>query len=60
MPLTGLGPDQYPEAVEIRKKIEAKKKELQYVLDNLEFDRKAPIKYIIIRHYRVVPGSGGF
>ena len=33
-----LGPDQYPEAVEIRKKIEAKKKELQYVLDNLEFD----------------------
>ncbi len=32
------GPDQYPEAVEIRKKIEAKKKELQYVLDNLEFD----------------------
>jgi hypothetical protein len=32
------GPDQYPEAVEIRKKIDAKKKELQYVLDNLEFD----------------------
>lgn len=32
------GPDQYPEAVELRKKIEAKKKELQYVLDNLEFD----------------------
>ena len=33
-----LGPDLYPEVVEVRKKIEAKKKELQYVLDNLEFD----------------------
>ena len=33
-----LGPDQYPEAVEIRKKIDAKKKELQFVLDNLEGD----------------------
>ena len=33
-----LGPDQYPEVVAIRKKIEAKKKELQYVLDNIEFD----------------------
>ncbi|MBP5559556.1 MAG: site-specific integrase [Bacteroidales bacterium] len=32
------GPDSYPEAVEIRKKIEAKKAELQYVLDNIEFD----------------------
>lgn len=33
-----LGPDAYPEVVEVRKKIEAKKAELQYVLDNLDFD----------------------
>jgi len=33
-----LGPDAYPEAVEIREKIEAKKAELQYVLDNVGFD----------------------
>lgn len=33
-----LGPDLYPEVVEVRKKIEAKKAELQYQLDNLEFD----------------------
>lgn len=32
------GPDLYPEVVEVRKKIEAKKAELQYQLDNLEFD----------------------
>ena len=32
------GPDAYPEAVEIRRKIEAKKAELQRVLDDLEFD----------------------
>ena len=33
-----LGPDLYPEVVEVRKRIEAKKAELQYQLDNLEFD----------------------
>ena len=32
------GPDASPEVVAIRRKIEARKKELQYVLDNLEFD----------------------
>ena len=32
------GPDLYPEVVEVRRKIEAKKAELQYQLDNLEFD----------------------
>ena len=32
------GPDLYPEVVEMRRRIEAKKAELQYQLDNLEFD----------------------
>ena len=32
------GPDGHPEVVAIRKKIEAKKQELQYELDNLAFD----------------------